>query len=359
VEDVNVRHFLAINGKSPLHYAVKGGCLRCVRLLVEAGARLDITDIAGLAPESALTSGIDSGRTDVVKWLLAQGASLTARTTRDAIPLHFAVSGSPKSDSDAAALECTRMLLEAGSAIDARDDYGSTPLHYAACSGNVQTMRCLIAAGATYKTQTSAASNWTALQELAAFGACAANGTDTSKARVKQIVEVARVLMELGVDPHARMAPSSDARLKIDEGGNASALELTSVGPLQAADGTMHLAPGQLEIAALIEELDASRPWLHHHHRQLQAITAAPEAAPEAAASQTSACAACGNTSGTSGAALKKCARCLCAQYCSVACQRTHWPVHKRCCVAAAPAPPLPTATATDPALQLSKVSLN
>ena len=47
VEDVNVRHFLAINGKSPLHYAVK--------------------------LHSALTSGIDSGRTDVVKWLLAQG----------------------------------------------------------------------------------------------------------------------------------------------------------------------------------------------------------------------------------------------------------------------------------------------
>jgi uncharacterized Fe-S cluster-containing MiaB family protein len=72
-------------------------------------------------------------------------------------------------------------------------------------------------------------------------------------------------------------------------------------------------------------------------HREAERVLKELLAARGAAASQTSTtCAACGYASGTSGAALKKCSRCKSVKYCSEACQRTHWRVHKPSCAAAA-----------------------
>jgi len=93
--------------------------------------------------------------------------------------------------------------------------------------------------------------------------------------------------------------------------------------PLQAS-----IRFGQLQAEQVLRQL-------------LRTHNATAQHAPEdmqatAAASQTSGCAACGDTRGTSGAALKTCARCHSVKYCSVTCQRTHWRVHKPSCVATA-----------------------
>jgi hypothetical protein len=63
------------------------------------------------------------------------------------------------------------------------------------------------------------------------------------------------VLMELGVDPHAKMEPPTYplSQLGQDEGSAMSAFELTT-----SKMKGVH-PPGQLEIAALISELDASK----------------------------------------------------------------------------------------------------
>ena len=43
-------------------------------------------------------------------------------------------------------------------------------------------------------------------------------------------------------------------------------------------------------------------------------------------------CSACGTAATTGGVKLRRCARCMDAQYCDAACQRRHWAVHKTQC---------------------------
>lgn len=74
------------------------------------------------------------------------------------------------------------------------------------------------------------------------------------------------------------------------------------------------------------------------------AIAAAPPAVPSAAivpaASVTAASKACPRCSAPD--AMNKCGRCRSVWYCSTACQREHWPLHKKACAAAAAAAPPP-----------------
>ena len=51
------------------------------------------------------------------------------------------------------------------------------------------------------------------------------------------------------------------------------------------------------------------------------------EAALLAELAKSTRCALCG-----AGGSLKQCTRCKAASYCGAACQREHWPVHRRTC---------------------------
>jgi ankyrin repeat protein len=132
-EQINGRHPCSDGGKAAVHWAVRGGCLGCVKLLVNAGALVNVTDECDRTP---LHTAVSNSRTSIVKWLLQQGANVNAKCSRSAIPLHFAVSGDDDDQSD-----LVEMLLAAGSAVDARDDAGSTPAHIAQCSGGVEAVR--------------------------------------------------------------------------------------------------------------------------------------------------------------------------------------------------------------------------
>ena len=269
VEDINSCH--PDTGRAALHWAARANCLDCAKLLVSAGARLDVTDACGRTP---LHEAAANARTALVQWLLQQGADVNAKSSGEAIPLHFAVNA----DDQAGGVACAKLLLEAGSAVDARDDSGSTPVHTAQCRGNVEAVRCLVAAGADVHSATCASANWTGLQELCALGARANHSTDTSHARIRQVVEMAQVLMEeFKVDPHAKMKPSShfNGQPRSETGSTISAFQLTTTSG-ESSDGMLFYDnPAQQAIGAIIARRDDDA-------QQVSAAVAEAAASPSA-----------------------------------------------------------------------------
>ena len=75
----------------------------------------------------------------------------------------------------------------------------------------------------------------------------------------------------------------------------------------------------------------------HHAASRQHAEHAGGASVEETAGGGANACAACGGDS-SPGSALQRCSRCHSVRYCSVGCQRTHWPAHKASCAAAAAA---------------------
>ena len=90
---------------TPLHVAVREGSVEIARMLIDAGADLDVQDTWG-----------------------------------SQTPLHVAAINER--------VEIARMLIGAGADVNVQDDYGWTPLHYAANNGSVEIAKMLIDAGA-------------------------------------------------------------------------------------------------------------------------------------------------------------------------------------------------------------------
>lgn len=61
-----------VGGLTPLLYAARGGCLRCVQMLLDAGAHIDLPNPEGT---TALMIAIDNQHYDVAQELLARGAN--------------------------------------------------------------------------------------------------------------------------------------------------------------------------------------------------------------------------------------------------------------------------------------------
>jgi ankyrin repeat protein len=67
-------------GRTPLHWAMSGGSVETVHLLLRAGTPVDVVDDDGATPLAALVSQLEAGRSrpghpDVVRMLLAAGAN--------------------------------------------------------------------------------------------------------------------------------------------------------------------------------------------------------------------------------------------------------------------------------------------
>jgi ankyrin repeat protein len=149
-----------------------------------------------------------------------------------------------------------------------------------------------------------------------------------------------RVLVELGANKEAK---AIHGRRPLHLAAQQGQVEVISTLVELGAELEARTADGQTPLQICIDM--GRHPQAERVLRQLlRTRNAAAQHAPvvtepTAAASQITECAACGNTSGTSGAALKMCARCRSVKYCSVACQRRHWSVHKRRCAAAPEGP--------------------
>jgi len=160
-------------GFTPLLYAARRGCAECARILVKAGADVNLTDPDGVTPLllAALNFSFDTAAflveqgADVNKWDLWGRAPLYAAVDVNTLPISGRADR-PSLDRTTG-IELIALLLKAGANPDMqlklfppyrslRDDrgadalltVGATPLLRAAKAGDVPAMRLLLARGA-------------------------------------------------------------------------------------------------------------------------------------------------------------------------------------------------------------------
>ncbi|KAF7663858.1 hypothetical protein LDENG_00199150 [Lucifuga dentata] len=129
---------VTVDNITPLHEACTQAHPNCARLLLEAGAQVDVRTIHG---STALCNACASGSLECAKLLLEFGAkvnpSLTALT---ASPLHEAcIRGNA---------ELVRLMLASGAQLEAYDVHFGPPLHIACAKGHVDCVSELLKAGA-------------------------------------------------------------------------------------------------------------------------------------------------------------------------------------------------------------------
>ena len=125
------------DGLTALHVAAEEGYLEIAKLLIDAGAKVEVkTRIGDYTP---LHLASRSGQAEVVRALLEAGADAAAVTTTTGVtPLHLAA----KAMNGA---ETVRVLLEYGALVDARENAaGQTALMFAASYGRTAAVRELL-----------------------------------------------------------------------------------------------------------------------------------------------------------------------------------------------------------------------
>ena len=167
------RMYRPFGGLTPLLFAARQGCVECTRLLVEAGADIDLPDPKNVTP---LFLAIDNFNFDVAKLLIEAGANPNKWDWLGRAPLYSAVDvttlprgGRPDRPSvdETSSLEIIALLLEAGAnpnvqlkmhpiwrnigddrGCDSMLTIGATPLLRAAKTFDTSAMQLLIDHGA-------------------------------------------------------------------------------------------------------------------------------------------------------------------------------------------------------------------
>ena len=111
------------DGRSALHHACLHGRLNVVKWLTARGADMSAINNYGLTPISDACYG---GHLDIMQYLALEGASFTVRTSGNS-PIHIAC--------EEGYLDIVKWLMEQGVAADIYDDTGKTPFLYACFHG--------------------------------------------------------------------------------------------------------------------------------------------------------------------------------------------------------------------------------
>jgi len=126
--------------QTPLHVAARCGALSIVQDLVRRGASLELKSGEAARSMTALHFAAEGGHAEVIKFLLASGASPHSRSASQSTPFYRAArSGS---------LNALRVLYDAGSDINAVTWDNFTPLFEAVTHGRARTACQLLEWGA-------------------------------------------------------------------------------------------------------------------------------------------------------------------------------------------------------------------
>ncbi|KAF6782827.1 ankyrin repeat domain-containing protein 52 [Colletotrichum sojae] len=159
------------SGRTALGAACDKGNLEAVRLVMEAGANIDMVDHRRRTPIYAASH---NGHVDVIKILLEKGADVSVASQSGWTPLNAA--------SDGGHLEVIKVLLEKGADVSVADNDGWTPLNAASSKGHLEVVKVLLEKGADISVASQ--SGWTPLN-AASYGGH---------------LEVVKVLLEKGAD---------------------------------------------------------------------------------------------------------------------------------------------------------------
>lgn len=243
---------VTVDNITPLHEACIQAHPNCARLLLEAGAQVDVRTIHGSTP---LCNACASGSLECAELLLEYGAtvnpSLTALT---ASPLHEGcVQGN---------VEVVKLMIASGAKLEAFDVHFGPPLHIACAKGRVDCVKELLRAGANVN---SVKFHETALHHAA---------------RV-HMVEMIELLVEFGANVYASdnlgkkpvdyTAPASPSYtcLRFYESNPLSLQQLCRVAVRRILGTRASEVIGQLDISHLIH----SYLLFCDHHTSLQTDT--------------------------------------------------------------------------------------
>ena len=133
---IDVNRASGLVGNAVLQAACGAGHTACVRLLLEARAKVDVREKEMWL--TALHAASAFAHHECIRLLLDAGATVDARDKEGCTPLHFASGNGRDVDGSNAEgrPECVRLLLGAG-ATQLASDYGETPLHWSCADGFV------------------------------------------------------------------------------------------------------------------------------------------------------------------------------------------------------------------------------
>lgn len=132
-----------VHGDSLASFAAKRGAVDILKVLIEAGYKVDGTQCRG---DSPLYEAAQEGHVEAVRFLLARKADLRFKVGNDSTPLLAAVhgpllGGEPKGDKR----ETVSLLLAAGAELEVENSFGHTPLLLAVRYADARLVRLLLA----------------------------------------------------------------------------------------------------------------------------------------------------------------------------------------------------------------------
>jgi ankyrin repeat protein len=105
------------DGFTPLHWAVRDRSVEIARMLIDAGADLDVQDTWG--SDTPLHDAAFFGRVEIARMLIDAKANVNVQDKSGWTPLHMAAINGK--------VEVARMLIDAGAKKDIEDNEGRTP----------------------------------------------------------------------------------------------------------------------------------------------------------------------------------------------------------------------------------------